>query len=77
MKLTKMDTELREDFESNFPEIDVAKLDEEDFKSPAAKNKWRPFIMKYEKILDDYNFGTLLRIRPDEDYTEANTMFGE
>lgn len=50
--------------------------EEADFKSPAAKAKWRAFIMRYEKRVEDYNFGTLLRVDPAGHYTQENTMFG-
>jgi hypothetical protein len=45
--LTKVDDELYEDFLATFPEIHVEALDEmKDFKSEAAKAKWRDFIAK-------------------------------
>jgi hypothetical protein len=51
-------------------------LNEEDFKTDKAKAKWRDWINKYEKRVNEYNFGSLLRIDPRDDYTEQNTMFG-
>ncbi|KAJ1678647.1 hypothetical protein EV182_003618, partial [Spiromyces aspiralis] len=75
LKLTKIDDELYEAFKEKFPEINVADLDEEDFKSPGAKAKWRPFINNYENKVKDFNFGTLLRKKPAGEYTEDNTMF--
>ncbi|RUP44449.1 hypothetical protein BC936DRAFT_149447 [Jimgerdemannia flammicorona] len=75
LRLTKIDDEIYEDFTTTFPEIDVTHLKEDDFKSTAAKDKWRPWINKYEKRVNEYNFGSLLRIDPAQDYTEANTMF--
>jgi Polysaccharide biosynthesis len=55
----------------------------EDFKSPEMKvsfkfslqEKWRNFIMKYEKMVEDYNFGTMLRNRVGEDYGATNAFF--
>lgn len=32
---------------------------------------------KYEKRVNEYNFGSLIRIDCKEDYTEQNTMFGK
>lgn len=75
--LRRIDDEIYEDFELTFPEINVARLNEDHFKSSDAKEKWRPWINKYEKRVNDFNFGTLLRIDPTEDYTKENTMFGE
>jgi hypothetical protein len=72
-----MDDEIYADFRAEFPDIPVDALEEmRDFKCDEAKAKWRPWIMKYEKTVDEYNFGTLLRIKADGDYTEENTMFG-
>ncbi len=31
---------------------------------------------RYEKTVQDYNFGTLLRINCNKDYDQDNTMFG-
>jgi len=44
-------------------------------KSPAAKELWRPFIEGYEKKVQDFNFGTLLRIKADGEYDPENTTF--
>ena len=90
LKLTRLDDEIYEDFKTQFPDLDVQNLDEmRDFKNEAAKAKWRDFIMKYddfiinlftsryEKRVQDYNFGTLLRNRSAEDYGEHNCFFGE
>jgi hypothetical protein len=49
----------------------------EDFKSEARKSQWRDFITKYEKRIQDYNFGTLLRNQAKEDYHEHNCFFGK
>lgn len=44
-------------------------------KSPEGKKRWREFMNKYEKSIEDYNFGTLLRLNSDGEYDEENTMF--
>ncbi|KAJ1988306.1 hypothetical protein H4R33_002483 [Dimargaris cristalligena] len=75
LRLTPIDNELYSDFRTTFPHINVEALDENDFKSPAAKITWRGFIEKYENRVKDYNFGCLLRKHYDQGYTEANTMF--
>ncbi|KAJ1967057.1 hypothetical protein IWQ62_002092 [Dispira parvispora] len=75
LPLTRIDDELYADFKDNFPHINVEKLDEEWFKTPEAKEKWRNFITKYEKKVNDYNFGSLLRKDYRLGYTEENTMF--
>ena len=48
----------------------------EDFKTEVAKAKWRDWINKYEKKVEDFNFGTLLRNRAAEDYGPDNSFFG-
>ncbi|KAG2171540.1 hypothetical protein INT43_008266 [Umbelopsis isabellina] len=76
LRLTGIDDEIYADFEETFPEIDVQHLNEDHFKTDKAKAKWRDWINKYEKRVNEYNFGSLLRIDPRDDYTEQNTMFG-
>lgn len=74
---SSIDDEILQDFETTFPEINLVHLDEEHFKTPAAKEKWRNFMNKYEKRVKEFNFGSLIRIDCREDYTEQNTMFGK
>ncbi|KAH8548175.1 putative polysaccharide biosynthesis protein [Umbelopsis sp. PMI_123] len=76
LRLTGIDDEIYADFTESFPEIDVQHLDEQHFKTDKAKEKWRNWINKYEKRVNEYNFGSLIRIDPRDDYTEQNTMFG-
>ncbi|GAB5593773.1 hypothetical protein Unana1_08673 [Umbelopsis nana] len=76
LRLTGIDDEIYADFTESFPEIDVQHLNEDHFKTDAAKTKWRDWMNKYEKRVNEYNFGSLIRIDPREDYTEQNTMFG-
>jgi hypothetical protein len=47
LKLTKIDDEIYSDFRTSFPDMDVNELKEmEDFKTEAAKAKWRDWINK-------------------------------
>ncbi|KAI3632318.1 hypothetical protein MIR68_009424 [Amoeboaphelidium protococcarum] len=67
MRLTPHDDMLYESFKSDFPELhntDVLQSISEDnhLKSPQMKERWRNWCMKYEKNVEDYNFGTLLRV---------------
>ncbi|PVU90329.1 hypothetical protein BB561_004917 [Smittium simulii] len=76
IKLTQMDEDIYVDFRTEFPTLNIKNLNElEDFKSEAAKKKWRDFVAKYENYITDYNFGSLVRINSDEEYTEKNSMF--
>ncbi|KAI7819867.1 putative polysaccharide biosynthesis protein [Kickxella alabastrina] len=74
-KLTPIDDELYSDFKRNFPDLNIAVLNDDDFKTDMAKAKWREFINKYENRVTDFNFGSLLRIDCTGDYSEDNTMF--
>ena len=40
-----------------------------------GKEKWREWCEQYKETVQDYNFGSLLRLDPAEDYTEKNTCF--
>ncbi|KAJ9108575.1 hypothetical protein QFC19_002291 [Naganishia cerealis] len=79
LKLTKVDDELFEDFKATFPELAtpqaLSHLSEKDMKSAAGKEKWRNFIMKYEKVIPDYNFGTMLRPDAKREYDQDNSIF--
>jgi hypothetical protein len=44
-------------------------------KSATAKELWRPFIEGYEKKVQDFNFGTLLRVKAAGGYDPDNTTF--
>jgi len=75
--LIRIDDEIYEDFKSTFPGFKIDNIDEEEIKSEKAKVAWRNFIMKYENKIEDYNFGTLLRIKAPGAYTPENTTFGK
>lgn len=78
LKLTKMDDEIYKHLKTDFPEFDPAKtIDEDEMKSKAGKERWRKFLMAYEKKVDDYNFGTMLRANPKWEYGQDETIFGE
>ncbi|NXK26336.1 PBDC1 protein, partial [Arenaria interpres] len=38
--------------------------------------KWRPFCLRFEGLVEDFNYGTLLRLDCSQGYTEENTIFG-
>lgn len=78
LRLTKIDDEIYEHLKTDFPEFDAsATIDEDAMKSKAGKERWRKFLMAYEKKVDDYNFGTMVRNSPKVDYEEHTTIFGE
>lgn len=76
LRLTKMDEEIYEHFKKEFPEFDPKEtIDENKMKSKEGKERWRNFMMTYEKSVDDYNFGTMLRSNPKFEYGEKETIF--
>ena len=78
LRLTKMDDEIYEHLKTDFPEFDPAKtIDEDEMKSKTGKERWRKFLMAYEKKVDDYNFGTMMRANPKWEYGQDETIFGK
>ncbi|GAB1303051.1 Protein PBDC1 [Apodemus speciosus] len=75
LKLTKVDDQIYSEFREIFETLRVDVLDPEELKSESAKEKWRPFCLKFEGIVEDYNYGTLLRLDCSQGYTEENTIF--
>ncbi|KAJ6256747.1 hypothetical protein Dda_8614 [Drechslerella dactyloides] len=76
LTMTKLDDEIYEHFKETFPELDVSqKIDEDAMKSKEGKEKWRNFVNQYENKVKDFNFGTLLRVTPKDDYGEHTTIF--
>ena len=78
LRLTKVDDEIFEHFQREFPDFDPAEtIDEDKMKSKEGKEKWRNFMMIYEKTIGDFNFGTMLRSNPKFEYGEDTTIFGQ
>lgn len=76
LRLTRIDDEIAEHFKQEFPDFDPAEpIDEDEMKSAQGKEKWRNFINRYEKTVDDFNFGTILRKSPNTEYGEKETIF--
>ncbi|KAI5917900.1 putative polysaccharide biosynthesis protein [Camillea tinctor] len=76
LRLTRMDNDIYEHLKTDFPDFDpAATIDEDKMKSKAGKEQWRKFMMAYEKKVDDYNFGTMLRIDPKVEYEQDTTIF--
>uniref|UniRef100_A0AAX7TXZ5 Polysaccharide biosynthesis domain-containing protein n=1 Tax=Astatotilapia calliptera TaxID=8154 RepID=A0AAX7TXZ5_ASTCA len=77
LKLTKMDDKIYSSFRETFKDLDVKLLNADDLKSEKAKETWRPFCNQFEGLVEDFNYGTLLRLDCEKDYTEENTIFGK
>jgi len=74
LKLTKIDDEIYNKFRSQFPSLNVAQINEDELKSNEPKEIWRPFMMSFQDIIEDFNFLTLLRVNCKKEYTEENTI---
>ncbi|KAL2755671.1 hypothetical protein ACRALDRAFT_1082186 [Sodiomyces alcalophilus JCM 7366] len=76
LRLTKYDDEIFEHLQKDFPSFDPAEtIDEDEMKSKEGKKRWREFMMAYEKMVDDYNFGTMLRSNPKFEYGRDEVIF--
>ena len=79
LRLTRMDDEILEHLHKDFPDFDPAQpLDEDKMKIKEGKDQWRNFVNVYEKgdkKVEDFNFGTMLRLSPKTEYGEKETMF--
>ena len=73
LKLTKFDDELYHEFLVSFPRVRIDVIEEEALKRAAVKVRWRAFCKLFEYHIEDYNFGTLLRLDCKEGYSESNT----
>ena len=78
LRLTKMDDAIYEHFKRDFPDFDPREtINEDKMKSKEGKERWRNYMMVYDKKIDDYNFGTMLRANPNFEYGEKETIFGQ
>lgn len=75
LKLTKSDDKIHSAFMESFSDLNLEVLDPDLLKSPEAKERWRPFCNQFEGVVEDFNYGTLLRLDCKKDYTEENTIF--
>ena len=80
LTFTKLDDQIFTHLVTVFPKFSTKEgtakvLVEDEIKSPGGKKVWREFMMHYEKTVDDYNFGSLLRLDASGEYDQANTIF--
>lgn len=74
LRLTTHDDVIYKTFREHFPDLKVDLLIEDEMKSPEGKVKWREYCEKFKDVVEDYNFGTLLRLNTRGEYSEENTM---
>ena len=61
-RLSQNDDEIYEKFRKDFPELNVANLEEmKDLKSTEMKAKWREFCNEFKHV-EDFSFATLIRL---------------
>ncbi|XP_011502262.1 PREDICTED: protein PBDC1 [Ceratosolen solmsi marchali] len=74
LRLTPHDDKIYKTFREFFPDIKVDFINEDELKSEAGKQKWRPFCEQFKYSVEDYSFGTLLRSDCNDDYLEENSI---
>jgi len=74
LRLTPKDDLVYEQFKESFPDLEVAVIDVEAMKSDKGKEKWRYFCNKFETEVEDFNYGTMLRVDAAGDYIEENSI---
>ena len=80
LTFTKIDDQIFTHLCLSFPQFSTREgaakvLNEDEIKSSGGKKVWREFMMTYEKTVDDYNFGSLLRLDCKREYDQDNTIF--
>ena len=69
-----MDDDIYKEFRTQFPNLGVAVINEDDLKSAEAKACWRTFCENYKETVEDYNYASLIRLDGSKDYSEANSI---
>lgn len=76
LRLTRWDDEIFAHLKEAFPEFDPAEtINEDQMKNKEGKDRWRNFMMKYDKQVSEFNFGTMLRSNPKFEYGRDETIF--
>lgn len=74
--MTRFDDEIYEHLKKDFPEFEpAATINENEMKSKSGKERWRNFMNAYDKRVDDFNFGTMLRTSAKAEYEQETTIF--
>ena len=77
LHLTKIDDTILDHLKTEMPDFDPAvPIIEDEMKSKQGKERWRNFVQQYKGRIDDFDFGTMLRANPKDEYTQDNTIFG-
>ncbi|XP_055629046.1 protein PBDC1 [Toxorhynchites rutilus septentrionalis] len=73
LHLTPYDNEIYEEFRKQFPDMDVAMVNENELKSADGKAKWRSYMEKFNR-LENYSYGTLIRANAAEEFQPENAI---
>ncbi|ODM86724.1 Protein PBDC1 [Orchesella cincta] len=73
LKLCKYDDWIYSKFRKQFAKFKIDIVDVDSLKSHIAKEKWRKFCEELKNV-EDFSFGTLLRLNAHEEYSEENTI---
>lgn len=69
-----MDDVIYQVFRQEFPSLNVKKVNEDEMKNPTGKVKWKLFCERFKDVLEDYNYGTLLRTDCADEYSQENSI---
>ncbi|UYV64814.1 hypothetical protein LAZ67_3002058, partial [Cordylochernes scorpioides] len=75
VRFTPQDDDIYSEFRKQFPNLNVTAITEEELKSAEAKKRWREFCEGFSQV-EDFNFGTMLRLDSLKEYSEDNSIFG-
>ncbi|CAB4015129.1 Hypothetical predicted protein [Paramuricea clavata] len=73
LNFTSHDNEIYNKFKTEMKDIKIDTLDLNDLKTKASKDRWRPFCESFKGQVEDYNFGTLLRLDSAKGISDENT----
>lgn len=74
LHLTPLDDVIYNTFRKEFPNFNINLIEEDKLKSEHAKVKWRDFCEEFKNIIEDYSFGTLIRLDSTKEYSEDNSI---
>ena len=73
LRLTPQDDAIYKAFRGKFPNLKIDLIKEDEIKSPEGKEMWRPFCDQFKDEVEDYSFGTLLRLDCTDEFSQDNT----
>lgn len=78
LKLTAgYDEKIYAAFRQSFASLRIDLINEDEIKSEASKSAWRSFCELVKNWMDDFDFGTLLRLNASGAYDSDNTILGK